>query len=116
MNTAPLLTYNGAKAVQCDASGTHIPVPLRYVWHHVQPHEAGGPTTDANLVQVCDSCHYTIHQILWVMAQISLGKPVTDTQRGYITHPPRKAQLALAGQGYDRCLAAGTVAQIPNEG
>jgi len=113
----PLLTFNGFKATRCEASGTHNPVPLRYVWHHVQPQEAGGETVPENLVQVCDSCHYTIHRILWVMARIAQGKPGTsDEQREYITHPPRRAQLALASIGYERCLAAGTIAQIPNEG
>jgi hypothetical protein len=111
-----LLEYAGVPATRCDASGTHNPRPLRFVWHHVQPHEAGGPTVPANLVQVCDSCHYTIHRILWVMAQIALQKPVTDVQRAYITNPPRQAQLALASKGYDACVAAGTIAQIPNEG
>lgn len=112
----PLLAFNGTSATKCVASGTHSPTPLRFVWHHVQPHEAGGPTTAANLAQVCDSCHYTIHRILWVMAQIAEGKTVTDVQRGYISNPPRQAQLALAKTGYDACVAAGTVAQIPNEG
>jgi len=112
----PLLTFNGFKATRCEASGTHNPVPLRYVWHHVQPREAGGVTASANLVQVCDSCHYTIHRIMWVMAQIAQGATVTDEQRAYITHPPRLAQRTLAGKGYDACLTAGTIDQIPNEG
>lgn len=111
-----MLEFAGTPATKCVASGTHTPTPLRFVWHHIQPHEAGGPTVAANLSQVCDSCHYTIHRILWAMAQIGLGKPVTDVQRGYITNPPRQAQLTLAKQGYDACVAAGTVAQIPNEG
>ncbi len=111
-----LLTVNGVPATKCVASATHSPTPLRYVWHHVQPQEAGGQTVPANLAELCDSCHYTIHRILWVMAQIALGKPVTDVQRGYITRPPRKAQLSLATAGYDACVAAGTVAKIPNEG
>jgi hypothetical protein len=103
-------------ATSCQASATHSPVPLRYVWHHVQPQEAGGATVAANLAQCCDSCHYSIHRLLWVMAQIAQQKPVTDVQRYDITHPPRKGQLKLASQGYDACVAAGTVAKIPNEG
>lgn len=112
----PLLAYNGAHATQCVASGTHNPKPLRYVWHHIQPRETGGLTDAANLVQVCDSCHYSIHRIMWVMAQIAQQKPVTDAQRAVITKPPRKTHYVLAGKGYEACVAAGTVAQIPNEG
>jgi hypothetical protein len=112
----PLFTFNGERATRCEASGTHSPVPLRYVYHHIQPREAGGATVAANLAQCCDSCHYTIHRLLWVMALIAQQKPVTDVQRQCISHPPRKAQYALAAKGYDACVAAGTLAQIPNEG
>ncbi len=111
-----LLTVNGLPATTCEASSSHTPVPLRFVWHHIQPQEAGGPTEPGNLVQVCDSCHYTIHRIMWTMRLIALGDPVTAVQRGYIAHPPRKAQLKIAAQGYEACVTAGTLAQIPNEG
>lgn len=111
-----LLEYAGTPATRCDASGRHSPVPLRYVWHHVQPQEAGGQTIPENLVQVCDSCHYTIHRLLWVYRLIALGQPVTDTQRAYITKPPRRAQLTLASKGYEACRLAGTINRIPNEG
>lgn len=92
-------------AARCDASTTHNPVPLRFVWHHIQPHEAGGPTVPANLVQLCDSCHYSVHRLLWHVAQ---GLPVGPV--------PRKKQLQLAMQGYAACAGAGTVVLIPNEG
>jgi len=46
----------GVRATKCVVSVSHSPRPLRFVWHHVQPHEAGGPTTPANLIEVCDSC------------------------------------------------------------
>ena len=111
-----LLEFAGSPANRCDASHTHTPTPLRFVWHHIQPQEAGGQTVSANLVQVCDSCHYTIHRLLWVYRLVALGLPVTDVQRGYITKPPRRAQLALASQGYEACRVAGTIPQIPNEG
>ncbi len=93
------------RAATCVASASHSPEPLRYVWHHVQPKEAGGATIPENLASVCDSCHYTIHRLMWNLAQgLSIGTV------------PRKTQLALAQQGYNKCLAAGTVAKIPNEG
>jgi hypothetical protein len=92
-------------AAKCEASGSHTPLPLRYVWHHIQPHEAGGPTEAGNLVQLCDSCHYTVHRLLWHLARNLPMGPV-----------PRRAQLALARTGYAACQAAGTTGQIPNEG
>jgi hypothetical protein len=111
-----LLEFAGAPATKCVASGTHIPRPLRFVWHHVQPHEAGGPTEAANLVELCDTCHYSIHRILWVMRLMGLGQVPTAEQHDEYTYPPRMAQKALAERGYEACVAAGTVAQIPNEG
>jgi len=86
-------------------SRRHIPQPLRFVWHHIQPHEAGGATTAENLAQLCDSCHYSTHRLLWHLAR---GEPL-----GIV---PRRAQLELARQGYAACQAAGTVDRIPNEG
>ena len=100
-----LLEFGGIKAITCVASGSHEPVPLRYVWHHVQPAEAGGQTTMSNLIEVCDSCHYSIHRLLWHLARNLDVGPV-----------PRRAQLAFAREGYEACVAAGTVAQIPDEG
>ncbi len=95
----------GVKASRCTASGSHSPMPLRFVWHHIQPHEAGGPTEPGNLVELCDSCHYSVHRLLWQMAR---GLPVE--------HAPRVAMLRLATAGYTACMAAGTTGQIPDEG
>lgn len=92
-------------ASKCEASGSHRPEPLRFVWHHIQPHEAGGPTIRSNLAELCDSCHYSVHRLLYHLARdLPLG-PV-----------PRQAQLELAREGLMRCHVAGTVGQIPNEG
>ena len=92
-------------ATQCVASGSHSPVPLRFVWHHIQPKEAGGATVATNLIQVCDSCHYSIHRLLWHLAR---GMPLGPV--------PRHTQLIYAQSGYAACLSAGTVDKIPNEG
>ena len=97
-------------APRCQASMHHTPVPLRYVWHHIQPRVCGGPTTAANLVSVCDCCHYSIHALLWAtkVGGGTISGPLSrlaDTRRGQ-----------LAARGYAAAVAAGTVDQIPNEG
>lgn len=112
----PLLVFAGSPANRCDASASHDPEPLRHIWHHIQPKEAGGQTVSANLVQLCDSCHYTVHRIMWIMAQLAQGQVISDQQRYEYTRPPRRAQLKLAETGYDACRIAGTIPQIPNEG
>ena len=92
------------KATMCIVTKAHRPTPLRFVTHHIQPQEAGGQSVPENFAQLCDSCHYTIHRLLWYMAHnVPLPKVYAK-------------QLALATQGYNACVAAGTVAQIPNEG
>ncbi len=92
------------KATLCVVTNAHRPQPLRFIWHHVQPLEAGGPDIAANQVELCDSCHYTIHRLMWLMAQ---NQPLPTVY---------KTQLAIATRGYNACVAAGTVGQIPNEG
>jgi hypothetical protein len=95
------------KATTCVvmAVNSHRPVPLRFVWHHVQPLEAGGPNIPANQVEICDSCHYSIHRLMWCLA----GHEVLPLKFN-------KAQMKIATTGYDACVAAGTVGQIPDEG
>lgn len=91
------------RAVSCQGYGTHRPVPLRFVWHHILPQVCGGKTVAANLASLCDSCHYSIHILLWQMAnKVPLSKGT-------------KAQLAFAKQGYDAAVAAGTADKIPKE-
>jgi hypothetical protein len=93
------------KAAQCDATQRHVPTPVRFVWHHIQPQEAGGATVQANLIQVCDNCHYSIHRLMFNIANgLDLGLV------------PRQSILSVARIGYTRCQAAGTVDKIPNEG
>jgi hypothetical protein len=84
---------------------SHRPVPVRSVWHHLQPKEAGGETTALNLVSLCDNCHYTIHRIMWMLK----ASPVLPAGLN-------RAQVRLARIGYERCVTAGTVDKIPNEG
>jgi hypothetical protein len=83
----------------------HHPAATRYVSHHIQPQVTGGLSVAANLATLCDNCHYTVHMLLWHLAQN--------------TPPPAKgtrAQRKLARQGYDACVLAGSVHKIPNEG
>jgi hypothetical protein len=94
------------KASTCSAYGVHRPVPLRFVWHHVLPQVCGGLTVTANLSQVCDSCHYSIHILMWHIAQGSTVAELPAHTRN---------QLALALRGYQQALANGTAFKIPKE-
>lgn len=93
------------KAVSCVMARYHRPLPRRYVWHHVLPLACGGTTEPANLVSLCDSCHYSVHDLLWLLAN---GQPVDAV-------PVNRRQLACAEAGLKAARAQGTVAKIPRE-
>lgn len=102
------------KATQCTAYGSHRPTPLRFVWHHLLPESLGGATDTLNLVSVCDACHYSIHELLYLLrlsngdaarwAKPGGGQYGSDGQRGY------------ALKGWQLAVAAGVQNRIPNEG
>jgi hypothetical protein len=94
------------KATTCVGYGHHRPVPLRFIWHHVLPLACGGRTVPDNLVQLCDSCHYSVHILLWQMAAAGgFFPPAQGT----------KFHRAIAVRGYNAAVAAGTVHLIPKE-
>ena len=95
------------RATACAVAAHHRPRPLRFVWHHVLPQTCGGLTEPANLEQLCDSCHYGVHALLWYAAQHAGAFP------GRVGTP---AQRAIATRGYTAAVTAGTVASIPDEG
>jgi hypothetical protein len=94
------------KATHCILSVQSGPHPARrYVWHHILPQVCGGLTTPANLASLCDSCHYTVHDLMWLMAN---GTPLPGP-------PHTAAQFKLATQGYQLAVAAGTAGKMPKE-
>lgn len=111
-----MLTFEGARATQCQGSATHSPRPMRFAWHHIQPQAAGGQTATGNVVPLCDSCHMSTHALLWILAQKHQGTTLTPAWQYALDHPPRRELLKLALTGLNRCILAGTVADIPNEG
>jgi HNH endonuclease len=96
------------RATKCDIARYHRPKPLRYVEHHILPQVCGGKTEAANLAGLCDSCHYSVHAVLWQLkltgGRLELVKEGTLKQRD------------LAMRGYQAAVAAGTVDKIPDEG
>lgn len=91
-------------ARSCAVSVHHAPRPLRYVWHHILPQVCGGKTEADNLASLCDSCHFSVHRLLWLLTR---PEPMTRAN---------PAQLRLAFDGYHAALDAGTVDKIPDEG
>lgn len=99
----------GQLATHCSAARRHNPTPVRFVWHHILPQEAGGQTISANLVSLCDTCHYLIHDLLWVLVRDG-GSKIGWGRHGGAVHRD------LAWRGYQAALAAGVLNRIPHEG
>lgn len=104
-----LLVFEGVPASECTGAGSHQPRPLRFIYHHLLVQAAGGQTNTSNLVQLCDLCHYAVHDLLWVLARDN-GSAAAWKRYG------TAEQRSYAQQGYDLAVQAGTVSSIPNEG
>jgi hypothetical protein len=107
VNSPPVSLPGFGKAIQCNASENHAPKPLRFVWHHILPQEAGGLTEQFNLLECCDSCHYGIHVLLWDLATHD-GLPSAEFLRYR-----RTGRAFYAMQGYLAAVQAGTLSKIP---
>ena len=77
----------------CVVHGSHWPVPLRTVKHHILPLEFGGPNVASNLVLTCDTGHYNIHTVLNALLKGETPPKSTRKERAY------------AQQGYDAIQA-----------
>ena len=83
----------------CEATRYHRPRPGKPDRHHVEPAALGGPDTADNLVDVCQTCHASIHALLRLYMRRN-GKPPWTTRRRF----PRGVQR-LAAAGWFRILA-----------
>jgi len=97
---------NGVTASKCQAGAQLLHhTALRFVWHHILPQVCGGKTETANLAELCDNCHYAVHQVMYALSRgAAPAKAATDKQ------------FQLAKVGYDLAVAAGTAGKIPREG
>jgi len=91
-------------ATHCEVSVTHRPRTMRFVLHHILPQVCSGKTTPDNICQLCDSCHYSVHILLWQLAN-----------NGTLPHRINRQQLDYAMRGYQEALAAGKANLIPKE-
>lgn len=107
--SAVLVLEGVGPATKCQAANYHSPAPIRFVWHHILPQEAGGKTVADNLAQLCDSCHFATHAILYQLAHNNGQLTTLAKYKG-------TARYALALQGYQQAAAAGLLGKIPNEG
>jgi hypothetical protein len=82
--------------VACPCVITHVPKPAYLQKHHILPLGWGGPTTAANLVEICGTTHDAAHHAMNKMVK---AKAYVDLS-GY----PRYARM-LALRAVDEYLA-----------
>lgn len=49
---------------ECVCISEHNPAPMELTHHHVWPLGMGGPDTPDNLVWLCPTAHYNVHELL----------------------------------------------------
>lgn len=93
----PLQKHDQGESCLCVSE--HRPAPLELTQHHIWPLGMGGPDDFGNLIWICPTTHYNVHEILRLM--VAQGR-LSYNQIGALQEQPvsRYAYL-LATQGYD---------------
>ena len=95
----------GVRATRCQfGDQEHQHTALRFVWHHILPQVCGGKTEKSNLAELCDNCHYAVHNVMYALSRgAAPAKAATQEQ------------FMLAQTGYQLAVQAGTQNLIPKE-
>ena len=104
-NVGPLREINGVTASQCQfgAQESHH-TALRFVWHHILPQVCGGKAVQSNLAELCDNCHYAVHNVMYALSRGATPSKAATAD-----------QFTLAQTGYQLAVKAGTQGKIPKE-
>lgn len=72
-----LLTFMGARGLDCVLHKYHYPIPARpTVDHHRQPKFMGGPDVPANLFPICPTGHDNVHLYIdWMLKHDAATRP-----------------------------------------
>lgn len=82
----------------CQVHKQHIPSPHVNHRHHVWPKGDGGPDIQDNIIAVCPTGHYNVHDLLAHFKMLMGNVPYTIL-RNYTLEERKYAKL-----GYDRIL------------
>lgn len=58
------MTVSIGRAPACQVCKTHNPAPITTDSHHIVPESWSGPSSAANLVQVCNTVHHGTHALI----------------------------------------------------
>lgn len=86
--------------VFCRCMTEHRPAPLDTERHHIWPEGDGGPTTDENLIDICDTTHKNAHIMMAVMKRRHEVVPYSYFAT-YYQVPVSKYAYDLAKRGYE---------------
>jgi hypothetical protein len=86
---------------ECICVSEHRPAVLEHTHHHIWPMESGGPSVPENMVWLCPTAHYNVHELLRLM--VKAGRPLSNYELGALEeHPVSRYAAEIARQGYDR--------------
>lgn len=88
----------------CHCVSEHKPTPLELTAHHIWPMGMGGPDKPDNIVWVCPSTHYNIHELLRTMVKQNAHLPFSYFTDRYDV-PVSRYAYKVALDGYNRWKA-----------
>lgn len=87
--------------IECPCVSRHVPKPVGWQRHHIQPLAWGGPDSDDNTVYLCATTHSNVHYLLreWRGQD---GEPPWSFRQLFSSYT-----RDLAEDGFNRWVAAG---------
>lgn len=95
------------KGKRCLCVSDHRPPVLEFIEHHIWPEFMGGPDTEDNLVWLCPTTHYNVHEIL--RSLVKGGRLTYWKVRAFQLAPVNRYAYQIALDGFDRWKAGNSV-------
>lgn len=92
----------------CLCTSNHQPSVLEGTVHHIWPLGDGGPDIPHNLVYICPTTHYNVHELYRAMKKAGREISLYEFSKLYEVPVSRYAQL-IAALGYRRFVARALV-------
>jgi hypothetical protein len=91
----------------CICVKNHTPEPQELTGHHIHPLGMGGPDVPGNVVWLCPTSHYNVHEVLREWIRYKGEPPWDEDRRGFIGRKRFSPYIRdLAKEGFRRvCLS-----------
>jgi hypothetical protein len=90
----------------CVCVKNHVPEPQELTGHHIHPLGMGGPDVPGNVVWLCPTSHYNVHEVLREWIRYNGEPPWGEDRRGFIGRKRFSLYIrTLAYEGFRRISA-----------